>query len=158
MGEASSGLALGRVLGVLVSRLLATAPAAGRSLRTVVLSAQLLAGGGWRERVVFRQPLVDAERIRLALSVRLLALPGPAGRLGLSVECFGAADRRAGGAAGRRGPRVGSPACRPGRAAAGGAGAGRARWRGHRRPCASSAWTPTSRVPERRVVLTPIPE
>jgi len=157
VGDASSGLALGRVLGVLVRRLLARPQREGRSLRAVVLSAQLLAGGGWREHVVFRQPLADAERIRLALSVRLLALPGPAGSLGLSVECFGApiaeqgvlqdGDERAAGA--RRAARAVllREALAQVRSLAGGQAALRA-------VCVD----PASRVPERRVVLTPIPE
>ncbi len=157
VGDASSGLALGRVLGVLVRRLLARPQRAGRSLRTVVLSAQLLAGGGWRERVVFRQALADAERIRLALSLRLLALPGPACRLGLSVECFGAPiaeqgvleDRDADAAGARRAARAAllREALAQVRSLAGAQAALRV-------VCVD----PASRVPERRVVLTPIPE
>ena len=157
VGDASSGLALGRVLGVLVRRLLARPQRAGRSLRTVVLSAQLAAGGGWRERVVFRQALADAERIRLALSVRLLALPGPACRLGLSVECFGAPiaeqgvleDRDARAWSARRAARAAllREALAQVRSLAGSQAALRV-------VCVD----PTSRVPERRVVLTPIPE
>jgi len=157
VGDASSGLALGRVLEVLVRRLLGRPQRVGRSLRTVVLSAQLTAGGGWRERVVFRQPLVDPERIRLALSVRLLALPGPACRLGLSVECFGAPIAEQGVL--RDGEDRASAARRAARAVLlrealaqvrSLAGAGAAL----RVVCVD----PTSRVPERRVVLTPIPE
>ncbi|HUH81152.1 MAG TPA: hypothetical protein VLZ06_07485 [Solirubrobacteraceae bacterium] len=157
VGDASSGLALGRVLGVLVRRLLARPQRAGRSLRTVVLSAQLAAGGGWRERVVFRQALADAERIRLALSVRLLALPGPACRLGLSVECFGAPiaeqgvleDRDARAWSARRAARAAllREALAQVRSLAGAQAALRV-------VCVD----PSSRVPERRVVLTPIPE
>jgi protein ImuB len=157
VGDASSGLALGRVLGVLVRRLLARPQRAGRSLRTVVLSAQLLAGGGWRERVVLRQPLADAERIRLALSVRLLTLPGPACRLGLSVECFGAPiaeqgvleDPGAHAAGAQRAVRAAllREALAQVRSLAGAQAALRV-------VCVD----PASRVPERRVVLTPIPE
>lgn len=157
VGDASSGLALGRVLGVLVRRLLARPQRAGRSLRTVVLSAQLLAGGGWRERVVFRQPLADAERIRLALSVRLLTLPGPACRLGLSVEGFGAPiaeqgvleDRDAHAAGAQHAVRAAllREALAQVRSLAGAQAALRV-------VCVD----PASRVPERRVVLTPIPE
>jgi len=157
VGEANSGLALGRVLGVLVNRLLARTERRGRSLRAVVLSAQLLAGGGWRERVVFRRALTDGERIRLALSVRLLALPAPACRLSLGVECFGppigeqgvleerdrqpAAARRAASAA------LLGEALAQVRALAGAQAALRA-------VCVD----PDSRVPERRVVLTPLAE
>ncbi len=89
VGDASSGEALKRVLGVLVDRLLARSERRGRTLRAATLSARLVAGGGWRERVVFRQALCDPERIWLALSLRLLALPAPAAVLGLAVERFG---------------------------------------------------------------------
>jgi protein ImuB len=153
VGDASSGTALRRVLGVLVNRLLARPERRGRTLRAVILSAQMLAGGGWRERVVFRQALSDPERIWLALSVRLQGLPAPAGALGLSVERFGppASDQ---GALFERDPA--RPAVRAVRmreavaqirAVAGRDAALRA-------VCVD----PDSRVPERRVVLTPIPE
>ncbi len=89
VGDASSGEALKRVLSVLVVRLLARSERRGRTLRAATLSARLVAGGGWRERVVFRQALCDPERIWLALSVRLLALPAPAAVLGLAAERFG---------------------------------------------------------------------
>src|SRR5271166_935259 len=89
VGDASSGAALQRVLGVLVNRLLARSERRGRTLRVVMLSARLLAGGGWRERVVFREALGDPERIRLALSVRLALVPAPASTLRLTVERFG---------------------------------------------------------------------
>ncbi len=89
VGDASSGIALRRVLGVLVDRLLARPERRGRTLRALTLSARLVAGGGWRERVVLRQASSDPERIRLALSVRLELLPAPAGALRLAVESFG---------------------------------------------------------------------
>jgi protein ImuB len=89
VGDAGSGAALGRVLGVLVDRVLARPERRGRTLRAVTLSARLVAGGGWREPVVFRQALGDPERIRLALSVRLALLPAPAAALRLAVDGFG---------------------------------------------------------------------
>ncbi len=97
VGDASSGPALERVLGVLVDRLLAREERRGRTLRAVTLSARLLSGGGWRERVVFRQPLADGDRMTLALTLRLLLLPAPAATLGLTVERFGppAGEQRA---------------------------------------------------------------
>jgi protein ImuB len=97
VGDASSGPALERVLGVLVDRLLARRERRGRTLRAVTLSARLISGGGWRERVVFRQALCDRERIALALSLRLRMLPAPASTLGLGVERFGpvAGEQRA---------------------------------------------------------------
>jgi protein ImuB len=154
VGDASSGSALKRVLGVLVRRLLTRPERRGRTLRAVTLSARLAAGGGWSERVVFRQALCDPERIWLALSVRLALLPAPAEALGLAVERFGppaseqgtlldqdrAADRPARAARLRE-------AIAQVRAVAGRDAALRA-------VCVD----PDSRVPERRVVLSPISE
>jgi len=115
LGDASSGEALKRVLAVLVSRLLARPERHGRTLRAVTLSAGLLAGGGWRERAVFRQALADPERIWLASSLARAA------RLREAVAQL--------------------------RAMAGQDAALRA-------VCVD----PDSRVPERRVVLAPVPE
>ena len=157
VGDASSGEALKRVLGVLVKRLLARGERRGRTLRAVVLSARLVSGGGWRERVVFRQALADPERIWLALSVRLLALPAPAEELRLAVESFG------------------PPACQQGtlteegeRAGAEGRAARQERLRGAIAQMRALAGRdavlravpvdPRSRVPERRVVLAPVAE
>jgi len=154
VGEASSGEALKRVLGVLVDRLLARAERRGRTLRAATLSAGLLTGGGWRERVVFRQAICDPERIWLAL----LGLPAPAVALRLAVERFGppASEQDALfddlGAVGRaavsrtRAIRL-REAIAQVRAVAGQDAALRA-------VCVD----PDSRVPERRVVLAPIPE
>jgi protein ImuB len=150
LGDASSGTALERVLGVLVDRLMARSERRGRTLRAVTLSARLLAGGGWRERVVFRQALSDAERIRLALSVRLLLLPAPASALRLGVERFGPPSGDQGALLDQervhRAARLRDAVAQT-RAVAGPDAALRA-------VCVD----PDSRVPERRVVLTPIPE
>jgi protein ImuB len=147
--DASSGPALERVLGVLVGRLLARPERRGRTLRAVTLSARLLAGGGWRERVVFRQALSDPERIGLALSVRLLLIPAPAAMLGLAVERFGppAGEQRAllGEARSVRAARLREAVAQV-RAVAGADAALRA-------VCVD----PDSRVPERRVMLAPLP-
>ncbi len=150
VGEAGSGEALGRVLGVLVSRLLARPERRGRTLRSARLSARLVSGGSWHEGVVFRQPVADTERILLALSLRLALLPAPAEALGLSVERFGPpqgeqvalldqdrATRRA-----RLRDAVAQVRAVAGRDAA------------LRAVCVD----PDSRVPERRVVLAPVPE
>ena len=149
VGDASSGPALERVLGVLVDRLLARTERRGRTLRAVTLSARLLAGGGWRERVVFRQALSDPERISLALSVRLLLLPAPAATLGLAVERFGPPAGEQGTLLeeGRsaRAVRLREAVAQV-RAVAGDDAALRA-------VCVD----PDSRVPERRVMLTPLP-
>jgi protein ImuB len=99
--------------------------------------------------VVFRQPLADRDRISLALSLRLLLLPAPAASLGLAVERFGppAGEQRAlldeGHAA--RAARLREAVVQV-RTVAGEDAAMRA-------VCVD----PDSRVPERRVVLTPLP-
>jgi protein ImuB len=152
VGDASSGPALERVLGVLVDRLLARPERRGRTLRVVTLSARLLAGGAWRERVVFRQALSDPKRIGLALGVRLLLLPAPAAMLRLTVERFGpvAGEQRAlfdkdPARSDARAARL-REAIAQVRAVAGPDAALRA-------VCVD----PDSRVPERRVVLAPFP-
>ncbi len=145
--ETSSGPALEGVLGVLVQRLLARPERRGRTVRAVTLAAELVEGGTWREQVVFRQPLADCRRMCLALSLRLGLLPAPARALRLAVERFGPP----GGAQGalldegkalkraRLGGAIGQV-----RLVAGPEGALQA-------VCVDGA----SRVPERRVVLTP---
>jgi protein ImuB len=145
--ESASGAQLGRALELLVDRLLARRERDGRTLRAVVLSATLVEGGTWRERVVFREPLADAARMRLALGQRLALLPAPAAALRLAVERFGPPhpEGRAlfdDGAAQRR-SRL-REAVRQVRAVAGPEGALRV-----------LAVDPDSRVPERRAVLTP---
>ncbi|MGO9490231.1 MAG: hypothetical protein ACLQBB_14555 [Solirubrobacteraceae bacterium] len=150
VGDASSGSALKRVLGVLVNRLLARPERRGRTLRSVGLSAQLVSGGSWHEQVVFREPLSDPERIWLALSVRLLMLPAPAGGLALAVERFGPPqgeqgtllDQGRAARAARLREAVAQVRAVAGRDAA-------------LRPVCVD---PHSRVPERRVVLAPVPD
>lgn len=145
--EAASGLQLARALELLVDRLLARRERRGRTLRAVVVSAGLVEGGTWRERVVFREALADPARMRLVLTPRLELLPAPAESLGLSAERFGppAADQRrlledgAGVRAGRL-----REAVRQARAAAGPDAALRI-----------LTVDPGSRVPERRAILAP---
>ena len=157
VGDASSGEALKRVLGVLVDRLLARSERRGRTLRAVTLSARLVAGGGWRERVVFRQALGDPERIWLALSLRLQALPAPAAALELATERFGPP-------AGEQGALFEEDRAR--HRARGGARAARMREAlaqvravaGRDAALRAVCVDPDSRVPERRVVLAPVPE
>lgn len=145
--EALSGVQLDRALELLVDRLLARRERRGRTLRTVVLSAALVEGGTWRDHVPFREALADAQRMRLALAQRLRLLPAPAERLRLAVERFGppASDQRSlldeAGAVRRSRLRE---AVRQARAAAGPDAALRV-----------LAVEAESRVPERRVVLTP---
>jgi protein ImuB len=87
--EAASGPQLEHALGLLVDRMLARRERRGRTLRAVSLSAVLVEGGTWRERVTFREALADPARMRLALGARLALLPAPADALRLAVESFG---------------------------------------------------------------------
>jgi len=161
VGDASSGAALKRVLGVLVNRLLARSERRGRTLRAVVISARLVAGGGWRERVVFRQALCDPERIWLALSLRLLTLPAPADALRLTVEGFGPP-------AAEQGTLLDDEPARPSVRRTAQRAARATRLRGAMAQVRAVAGQdavlravcvdPDSRVPERRVVLAPVPE
>jgi protein ImuB len=152
--EASSGPALERVLGVLVDRLLARPERRGRTLRALALSARLVEGGTWRERVVLREALSDPLRMGLVLVGRLALLPAPAVALRLSAERFGPPEGEQGalpvhspddayGIRAARRARLREAVCQV-RAAAGPEAALRAL-------CVD----PDSRVPERRVVLTP---
>ncbi len=149
LAQSGSGPALERVLGLLVDRLLARPQRRGRTLRAVVLSARLVEQGTWRERVVFREALCDSRRMRLALSVRLALLPAPAEALGLAVERFGPAEGAQAtlldGSGAQRAERLREGVAQV-RAVAGPEAALRAL-------CVD----PDSRVPERRVVLTPFP-
>ena len=146
--EAASGPQLEQGLGLLVDRLLARRERRARTLRAVVVSAVLVERGGtWRVPVVFREALSDPVRMRLALVPHLARLPAPAERLALAVERFGppAADQRAllEDPAEARFGRL-REAIRQARAAAGPDAALRV-----------LEVDPDSRIPERRVVLTP---
>jgi protein ImuB len=146
--DGGSGPMLERVLGLLVDRLLARPERRGRTVRAVVLSARLVGGGTWQERVVFRQALGDAKRVALALSLRLRLLPEPAESLRLGVERFGPGEGdqcsllEQDGQARRR--RLGD-AVNQVRAVA-----------GHDAALRAVCIDPDSRVPERRFVLTPL--
>ncbi|HEX6388020.1 MAG TPA: hypothetical protein VFZ89_01185 [Solirubrobacteraceae bacterium] len=145
--ESASGAQLHKALELLIDRVLARRERRGRTLRAVVLSARLVEGGSWHERVVFREALADAQRMRLALSGRLALLPSPADALRLTAERFGPPHRPSetlfeDGTTERR-ARL-REAVRQARAAAGPDAALRV-----------LAVDPDSRVPERRAVLTP---
>jgi protein ImuB len=145
--ESGSGEQLGRALGLLIDRLLARRERRGRTLRAVVLAARLVEGGTWRERVVFREALADGERMRMVLGNRLALLPAPAETLELTIERFGPPHPEGhalfdDGEA-RREERL-HEAVRQARAAAGPDAALRV-----------LEIDPDSRVPERRIVLTP---
>lgn len=145
--EAAAGPQLERALGLLVDRVLARPERRGRRLRAAVLAATLVEGGTWRERVTFREALGDPARLRLALVPRLAALPAPAEALSLAIEGLGSAS-------GEQRPLIDEPAAardarlreavRQVRAAAGSRAALRV-----------LAVDPDSRVPERRMALTP---
>lgn len=146
--EAASGLQLESALGLLIDRLLARRERRGRTLRAVVLCAGLVEHGGtWREQVVFREALADPVRIRLATVPRLAGIPAPAEQLTLSVERFGpqASDQRGllDDASSVRMGRL-RQAIRQVVAVAGPDGALRV-----------VQVDPSSRLPERRLVLTP---
>jgi protein ImuB len=145
--EAASGLQLEHALGLLVERLLARRERRGRRLRAVVLTAVLVEGGTWRERVAFREATADPRRMRLALGLRLEALPAPAEAVRLEVESFGPpiTDQRVllGEAAAAHEGRL-REAVRQARALAGSDAALRA-----------VEVDPGSRVPERRTILAP---
>lgn len=145
--EAASGPQLEHALGLLVERVLARRERRGRTLRAVALSAILVEGGTWRERVTFRESLADPTRMRLALAARLALLPAPAEALRLVVESFGppVTDQRAlfDEAAAARGARL-REAVRQTRALAGADATLRV-----------VEVDPGSRVPERRSILAP---
>ena len=145
--ESASGPQLERALGLLIDRLLARRERRGRSLRAAVVSARLVEGGTWRERMTFREPIADAQRMRIALAPKLGSLPAPAEVLSLRAEGFGPP-------AGAQGALLSEPAharasrlreaIRQTRTAAGPDAALRV-----------LEVDPDSRVPERRLVLAP---
>jgi protein ImuB len=145
--ESASGQQLERALGLLIDRLLARRERRGRPLRAAVLGAKLVEGGSWRARVTFREALADPRRMRLVLAPRLAELPAPADALRLRAEGFGppSGDQRSllAEAAAVRAARL-REAVRQARTAAG--------------PDAALRILPVdpdSRVPERRLALTP---
>ncbi|HEX8082759.1 MAG TPA: hypothetical protein VF529_00625 [Solirubrobacteraceae bacterium] len=145
--EAGNGPQLERALAMLVDRLLARRERDGRTIRAAVLSAKLVEGGTWRERVVFREATADPGRMKLALTGRLQLLPAPAESLRLAADRLGP-PHGAGRAlfedgAQERRNRL-REAVKQARAAAGPEAALRV-----------LAIDPDSRVPERRAVLTP---
>jgi protein ImuB len=95
--EAAGGPALERALVVLIDRLLARPERRGRTLRAATLAARLIDGGSWRSGVTFREALAEPQRMRLVLAPRLVALPSPASLLTLAAERFGppAGEQRA---------------------------------------------------------------
>jgi protein ImuB len=145
--EAAAGPQLERALSLLVDRLLADPARRGRTLRTLRLGARLAGGGGWRRDVALRRPSAAPDLLRLALAPKLLELPGPASALVLEATGLGPAagdqlelersERE------RRRERL-AEAVRQVRAAVGPAALLRV-----------LEVDPSSRVPERRAMLTP---
>jgi protein ImuB len=148
--EAASGSQLAHALSLLVGRLLANPARRGRSFRRLRITGRLAAGGGWRSEVTLRQASAEPELLRLALLPRLDELPGPATRLGLQALVLGPLghDQPALSRSPRerRRERLGE-AVRQARAAGG-------------RDAVLQVLDVDvrSRVPERRVMLTPFPE
>jgi protein ImuB len=148
--DAVSGLQLERMLALLVDRLLARPERRGRAFRKLRLGARFVEQGAWRREVTLREATAARERIRLALAPKLTELPAPVEQLSLAVVSFGppVADqlgfRPPDGSERRR--RL-AEALRQTRAAAGAESLLRV-----------LEVDPGSRVPERRVVLTPFSE
>jgi len=145
--EAAGGQQLEQALALLIDRLLGRRERRGRTLRAAVLSARLVGGGTWRERMVFRQATADPTCIRLAARAHLVLLPAPAETLRLGADRFGPphpeGDALFEDGAARRSARL-REAVRQVRAAAGPEAALRV-----------LPVDPGSRVPERHAVLTP---
>jgi protein ImuB len=145
--EAISSPQLERALSLLVDRLLANPVRRERSLRRLGLSARLAGGGSWRSEVALRRASADPMRLRLALAGKLEELPGPATALSLRALATGAPagdQGTLGGSAGRERRRLLAEAVRQARAVAGKDAVMRV-----------LDVDPQSRVPERRMLLTP---
>ncbi len=148
--EAASGAQLEHALKLLIERLLAHRARASRTIRRLRLEARLEAGGGWRAEATMRSASASTERLLLALAPKLGELPGPASKLGLRALELGppAADQGtlARSPEEQRRGRL-AEAVRQARAAAG-------------RDAVLKVLEvdPGSRIPERRVALTPFPD
>jgi protein ImuB len=149
--EAVSGPQLERTLELLIDRLLARPERRGRSLRKLHLGARFVEQGTWRREVAVREATVARERLRLALAPKLGELPAPIDLLSLGVAAFGPPlqDQLS------LGPPDDSHERRK-----------RLREALHQTRAAAGSESllrvlevdPGSRIPERRIVLTPFPE
>lgn len=83
--DASSGIHLEGGLTILCDRLAARLRATGVSVRTLSVEARLLGGGSWSHQASPRRPSTSSEILRLLLFPALEQLPRPADRLGLRV-------------------------------------------------------------------------
>jgi hypothetical protein len=148
--DGTAGSRLDRALHLLIDRLLAAPGRKGQTLLGVRLGARLCGGGSWSVDQGLGRPTAAASSLRRLLVPRLEGLPGPAEALRLRALGFGppAADQlvmEVGGAEPRR-RRLGA-AIREVRAAQGADALLRV-----------LPVDATSRVPERRHLLTPFPE
>jgi protein ImuB len=149
--EAVSGPQLERTLELLIDRLLARPERRGRSLRKLRLGARFVEQGTWRREVAMREATVARERLRLALAPKLAELPAPIEQLSLGAAAFGPPlqDQLSLGPpdeSHERRKRL-REALNQTRAAAGPESLLRV-----------LEVDPGSRIPERRIVLTPFPE
>jgi protein ImuB len=149
--EAVSGPQLERTLELLIDRLLARPERRGRSLRKLRLGARFVEQGTWRREVAMREATVARDRLRLALAPKLGELPAPIDQLSLGAAAFGPPlqDQLSLGPADdshERRKRL-REALHQTRAAAGPESLLRV-----------LEVDPGSRIPERRIVLTPFPE
>ena len=145
--EGAAGSQLGRALELLVDRLLAARDRRERTVLALRLSARLEGGGSWSVEQGLGRPTASARAIGSLLARRLEALPEPASVLRLRALALGprAADQLELALGGRE-PRRGrlAAAVREVRTAAGAEALLKA-----------IDVDPGSRVPERRVLLTP---
>ena len=148
--EAISGPQLERGLSLLIDRLLANPVRRERSLRRLRFAARLAGGGSWRSVVALRRASADPVRLRLALLGKLGELPGPVTSLSLLALEMGppAGDQDTlGELAGSERRKLLAEAVRQARAVAGKDAVMRV-----------LDVDPESRVPERRLLLTPFQE
>lgn len=81
--DAASGIHLEGGLTILCDRLAGRMRAAGLSLRSLSVEARLLGGGSWSHRASPRRPTTSSPVLRMLLFPALEQLPRPADRLGL---------------------------------------------------------------------------
>jgi protein ImuB len=83
--DAATGIHLEGGLTILCDRLAGRLRTAGTSVRTLVIEARLLDGGSWSHQASPRQPTASSQTLHLLLFPILEQLPRPADRLGLRV-------------------------------------------------------------------------
>jgi nucleotidyltransferase/DNA polymerase involved in DNA repair len=89
--DATSGVQLERMLELLIDRLLARRERRGRVFRKLGLGARFVEQGTWRREVTLRQATAERERLRLVLTPKLAELPAPIEQLRLEVVSLGPA-------------------------------------------------------------------